>query len=576
MCGIIGGTKRDWNYQKAIEVLVHRGPDSQQIVELKDITFAFTRLSIIDLSEKANQPMPSADKSVWIVFNGEIYDYITLRKELITKGHTFQSQSDTEVIINAYLEWGDNFVDHLDGMFAIGIYDTRNCQLKLFRDRVGIKPLYYYDDGKNFAFASEIKGLVALCHNINFELDYTALYDYLTYKYIPAPKSLYQNVFKLPPAHLLIFNLKEKSIQTTRPYWKLSIDPNPKPVSLNEANERLRATIQKSVKSQIVADVPVGFYLSGGMDSSIVVGEASALNKRINTFSIGFDDPRHTETNFAQEVAQYFNTSHHEKILTEEYTHDLYPKLKAWFDEPFSDTSAFPTYLVSQFAREKVKVVLTGDGGDEIFGGYTWYKLISNLRKFPFLKNSFLNQSCFRLKSLFLKGSFLYRALNRLEVYTTDELEALTKLLGGMTSSEKKCFQQKWNISTDYDSYWYFRQFYREDLPIRTRLQYLDFHTFLPDDILTKVDRTSMAVSLEARVPLLGKDLIELCFSFPEEIRFYQDNLKGLLKTAYQQRLPNSILKRNKKGFSIPSKYLGMNFKRREEEILKHIFHITL
>ncbi len=296
MCGIIGGNNKNWNFEAAVRSIAHRGPDSQQIVHNNDVSLAFTRLAIIDLSEQANQPMCTADKAVWIVFNGEIYDYKTLRKYLASKNHIFCTQSDTEVILNAYLEWGDQFVNHMDGMFAIAIHDVHNKKLKLFRDRVGIKPLYFYDNGKDFAFASELKAIERLCQDTQFEYDYTALYDYLTYLYIPEPKTLYKNIYKLLPAHQLIFDLKKNRIIRNNPYWKLDPDPAPKPLPMPNACDQLRHLIRKSVKDQLVADVPVGFFLSGGMDSSSLVAEASLLDAPIKTFSIGFDIDRHTET----------------------------------------------------------------------------------------------------------------------------------------------------------------------------------------------------------------------------------------------------------------------------------------
>ncbi len=572
MCGILGGTNKDWQYREALKALKHRGPDDQGIIHNTELTLAFVRLSIIDLSMKGHQPMSSADQNVWITFNGEIYGFRELRKQLENKGHSFQSQTDTEVILNAYIEWGDEFINHIDGMFAIAIHDIKNNQLKLFRDRAGIKPLYYYHQNQNFAFGSELKSIVSLCHDVSFDYDYTAIYDYLSYMYIPEPKTMYKNVFKLLPAHKLIYDLNKKQILHNAPYWTLEIDPSPQPISLNEATEKLRSLINESVKQQLVADTPLGFFLSGGMDSSTIVAESVSLTDKIATFCIGFDDKENSETPYAQMVANKFETKHLEKILSNIQTDELLLKLKGWYDEPFADTSAFPTFLVSKVAREHVKVVLTGDGGDEIFGGYFWYDYLHKLSKNPFHNNNYLNKTLFQLKSIFPFGSFFYKMFNELETTTADDLTCLARLRGGMSQQEKKSYAEKWNIPKDYDDNWHFRNFYKPQLPIRTRLQYMDFFTYLPNDILTKVDRVSMAVSLEARVPLLSKEIIEFIFNVPEEIRYSNNQLKGLLKEAYRDVLPEEILNRKKRGFSIPKKYLNQYQQRKQEKILHELY----
>ena len=576
MCGIIGGTNQKWNFTAAVDSLAHRGPDARQFFHNADLTLGFTRLAIIDLSERANQPMCTQDQSIWIVFNGEIYGYKTLRQDLLARKHKFYTESDTEVILNAYLEWGDRFVDHIDGMFAIAIHDLRSKKLRLFRDRVGIKPLYYFHDGKDFAFASELKAFLSLFNGMQLKYDPTAIYDFLTYRYIPGPKSLYKNIYKLLPGHYLNYDLRERAIMFNRPYWQLHVPDKPSPCSVDDACGRLTSLIKNSVEQQIIADVPLGFFLSGGMDSSVVVYEASRLNIKPKTFSIGFEVPSHTETHFAREVAQFCQTDHQEEILSNMDTEGMFPKYKDWFDEPFDENSAFPTYLVSKFARQKVKVVLTGDGGDEVFGGYRWYSMFKNYQKGKLSHNQPLKKMLYALKLPLAPKSFLYKIINELVRYTCDDLECYAKILGGLSHHEKSPYAKILGIPEDYDSYWYFRKYYRTDLPLLTRLQYLDFHTYLPSDILTKVDRTSMATSLEARVPLLSKALIEFSFSLPEEVRYLHGQLKGLLKWAYRKKLPDNIIKRDKKGFSIPQKYTYLSSLKKEQNILSDIFHIDL
>jgi asparagine synthase (glutamine-hydrolysing) len=573
MCGILGGSHDPrWDYQKAVGLLTHRGPDDQGFLQRDACTLAFRRLSIIDLSHAANQPMSSQDGQVALVFNGEIYDFMGLRGELSKRGHQFRTHSDTEVLLEAYLEWNDSFIEHVDGMFAVAIWDLRVRKLKLWRDRVGIKPLYYFFDGKGFAFSSELKGITTLVGKEHLDYDHTALYDYLTYLYIPDPKTLYKNIFKLPPGYTLIFDSLTQKITDLKPYWKLQVATQHLPLA--QASERLRKLIHKSVNDQMIADVPVGFFLSGGMDSSSVVAEAAKISTQIKTFTIGFEQATHNELDFARLIAEKIQADHHEQILSNTAAEGLLARFNDWFDEPFADTSALPTYLVAQFARKKVTVVLTGDGGDEIFGGYRWYLTFRSLSDGQLFKKKPLHKILSATKSMFPKNSLLFKALNHLEFYTTDDLECYAKLRGGMTDLEKQPYAQRWAIPKDYDSYWHYRMFYRKDLPVLGRLQYLDFHTYLPGDILTKVDRASMAVSLEARVPLLSKEIIEFCFSLPESVLYPRGELKGLLKAAYQSVLPAVILGRDKKGFSIPKQYLKQYEIRKQERILKEAFKI--
>ncbi|MFA5261539.1 MAG: asparagine synthase (glutamine-hydrolyzing) [Candidatus Omnitrophota bacterium] len=579
MCGILGGTRNTWDFEGALNALRHRGPDSQKIKKFKNFTLAFARLAIIDLRPLADQPMSSEDDQIHIVFNGEIYGFKRLREELILKGYRFLTHSDTEVLLKAYLCWGDNFVEHVDGMFAIALLDQRSQKIKLFRDRPGIKPLYYLFNGTDFAFASELKGIKTLCQDHYFKYDNTALYDYLTYKYIPDPKSLYKDVYKLPPAHQLTYDILKHAIIKNAPFWRLNIPPTLEPIPIQAASNNLRKLIKESVADQMVADVPVGFFLSGGMDSSVVVAESSLVSSNLNTFTIGFDDPDYTETTHAQIVADHFKTNHFSRILTYSDNDTLLNKLREWYDEPFADTSAMPTYLVSAFAREKVTVALTGDGGDEILGGYNSYfryRAITRLVKFGLLNHSSFMRFFANLKKYFIVKSFPYKFFNFLSHLCPDDLLRYSKVLGMMDPCEKKIYAQKLTIPKDYDDLWFLRQYDNLSLPALTRLQFIDFHTYLPCDVLTKTDRVSMAVSLEARVPLLSKNIIEFAFSVPEKTRYYNNSLKGLLKAAYSNILPKDILTRPKKGFSVPLNYLGFNYKMPHEKILKKVFDIDI
>ncbi len=555
MCGFVGGTDPKWNYAAALTAIAHSGPDASELDLTGPVRVGFRRLSIIDLRPAANQPMLAPDGVSWIVFNGEIYGYRELRALLVQRGHVFRTDSDTEVVLHAYLEWGSEFIDRIDGMFAIAIWDARERKLKLYRDRPGIKPLYYYYDGRRFAFGSELKALESALAPGELEVDPTAYYDFLGYRYVPAPKTLYKRCYKLLPAHELVYSPDSGALSAPRRFWTLSVPTEPRNPPLEEACEELRALIAASVAEQMIADVPLGFFLSGGVDSSVVVAAAARTGTRVSTFAIGFDADEVSETPFAREVAQRFATDHHERILSQAHAQELLPKLKAWFDEPFADESSMPTYLVCAAAREHVTVVLTGDGGDEVFGGYRTYPRYARYARWPSWPAAFESAS-YALRRPFPRRHPVTRALTLLETAFSNGPELWAKLMGGMSTPAKRTYARELEIPRDYDDWWHYREFWREDLPLRTRLQYVDFHTFMPGLVLTKVDRTSMAVSLEARVPLLARRLIEFSFGLKEDVRFHNGEPKGLLRQAYRGILSGHILDRRKKGFGIPRYYL--------------------
>jgi len=555
VCGFVGGTDPNWNYSRALDAIAHRGPDDSQLLHGESVSLGFRRLAIIDLNAAANQPMCASSTDVCLVFNGEIYGFRQIREELERLGAQFSTHSDTEVVLQAYLTWGDSFIDKIDGMFAIALWDARQRKIKLFRDRAGIKPLYYYYDGKQFAFASELKAIESALPTELLRVDGTALYDFLGYRYVPAPKTLYRNVFKLEPGHTIEFDVANARLSAPQRYWQLdpSLDRN---IEFAEACEELRRLIAASVSDQLIADVPVGFFLSGGVDSSVVVAAAALLGADVQTFSIGFDADSVSETPFARQVAEQFDTDHFERILSPDEARHLLPRLKEWFDEPFADESAMPTWLVSAAAREKVTVVLTGDGGDEVFGGYRTYPRFERYDKWPHWPDS-MEKVSWALRSRAHRRSARSRVLQLLEMGFSSGPGLWARIMGGMPTPAKASYRRRLEIPDDYEDWWHFAKYWREDLPIRTRLQYVDFHTFMPGLVLTKVDRTSMAVSLEARVPLLDRRIIEFSFSLPEEIRLPRGAPKGLLREAYRGILPDEILDRRKKGFGIPRYYLG-------------------
>jgi asparagine synthase (glutamine-hydrolysing) len=555
MCGFVGGTDPSWNYAAALASIEHRGPDDGGLHLEAPVRVGFRRLSIIDLDPSANQPMFADDGETWIVFNGEIYGFLALRRELQRLGHTFRTHSDTEVLLRAYVEWGAGFIDHLDGMFAIALWDARDRKLRLYRDRPGIKPLYYYYDGKRLAFASELKAIEAALDPKDLQVDETALYDFLGYRQVPAPKTLYRNCYKLPPAHYIVYDPASGKLQAPVAYWSVPVPDEPRPVSVDEAAEELRGLLDESVREQMVSDVPLGFFLSGGIDSSVVVASATGLGADVSTFSIGFDSDEKSETPYAREIAGRFGTNHHENILSQSAAGDLLPNLKQWFDEPFADESAMPTYLVSKVARENVTVVLTGDGGDEVFGGYSTYPRFERYDRYPSLPRA-MNNALYALRKPFGRRSAITRLVRVLEFSFGKGPDLWAGIMHGLPQAAKGEYRQRFAIPRDYDDWWHYREHWRDDLPLRTRLQLVDFHTFMPGIVLTKVDRTSMAVSLEARVPLLARRIIEFSFSLPEHVRYHDGQLKGLLKYAYKDILPAHILHRRKKGFGIPRYYL--------------------
>ncbi|QDS91038.1 Asparagine synthetase [glutamine-hydrolyzing] 1 [Rosistilla ulvae] len=570
MCGLVGGTDPRWDYARAVEAIRHRGPDSQAVVTVDEVTLGFARLAVIDIRDVANQPMASPDGKQWIVFNGEIYGHVALRKKLESYGVRFRTTSDTEVLLEAYRHWGESFTEHIDGMFAIAIYDRVNRQIKLFRDRAGIKPLYYYWNGTHFAFASELKAVVELLGQSTLMIDPTAAYDFLTYGYVPTPKSLYQNVFKLPPASRLTLDLPNRRLRGPETYWELVVDLEASTTqSTVDATAKLHQLVDRSVADQMVADVPVGCFLSGGIDSSMVVASATKRCQDFRTFTIGFEESSHSEIAYAKKVAERFDTHHHERTLPKNAVGDSFDQLRAWYDEPFADSSAFPTFLVCRVARETVTVALSGDGGDELFGGYRRYRQFQRLERI--CKRGPTNWARFfaRRKRQWRRRSIPRRLLTFGHVITSSPLAFYTMLLGGLTREEKTRYAQRLEIPEDYDDYWYFRAHWRPSLPLLTRLQCLDFHTYLPDDILTKVDRTSMANSLEVRVPLLSRSLIEYAFSLPEQLRFQGGMPKGILRNAYRGILPTVVIDRKKRGFSIPLGYHPS----RVESFVESVFH---
>lgn len=539
------------------DALTHRGPDDAGLwispgeahAAVASVGLGHRRLSIIDLSHAGAQPMSNEDGSVWLVFNGEIYNFPELRPQLEALGHRFASHTDSEVIIHAYEEWGAECVRRLRGMFAFAIWDQALQSLLLARDRFGIKPLYYYFDSEILLFGSELKALMA--HpSMPRDLDNTAIYDYLTFGYIPAPKTIYKNVNKLSPASMLVRDREGTRIER---YW--DIDFTPQAASDDtRAVETVQGQLADATRSHLISDVPLGVLLSGGLDSSAVAATlARTLGESIRTFSVGFDIAESSEVEFSRIVAAALGTEHRELTVALGGLDEALEQVVASYDEPFGDGSAIPTRRLCDMVRREVKVVLSGDGGDEVFAGYSRYgrwlqdqKQSAWWRRLPAPVREAVRRSA--------PTKLQTRKAGRL--YLLSPLEQYVRGAGVFTRPEKRLllspdFEAQFH---DYDELWPVRPHFREDLDPISALQYLDMHTYLPDDILTKVDRASMAVGLEVRVPLLDHELAEHAAALPSNLRWRDGETKWVLRRAIAALLPAEIMARGKQGFSAPWK----------------------
>ena len=548
MCGLFGTVLRGNDPSQVVRArnardsLTHRGPDQAGEWICGGVYMGHRRLSILDLSDAGRQPMVSDDGMTGISINGEIYNFKTLRDELENAGHIFKSKSDSEVVLHGYLHWGlEGLAQRLDGMYVAVIYDHRRNCIHIIRDRAGIKPLYYHHNGQEFSWASELKALDCFLPAEKKIVDRTAFYDFLIYRYIPAPKSMYKNIYKLQAGSLLTLRLDSGNLDV-RKYWNLPVCERSAPH--DQLAEELVSLMQKSVEEQVVSDVPVGFFLSGGMDSSVIAAHMAKMDIRCRAFSIGFDDKLHDETHYARLVAERLGIPHTVKILGIEEIENIFGKLRAWYDEPFSDTSAIPTFRVSELARQSVTVSLSGDGGDELFGGYNWYTTFNKIRAVQ----KYFPAGC--RAGWPLPDSGISGRIFRLSI--RDPLELYAVIRSGLPAHRRQKYRERWEIPDDYDDMWHYRAHWNPEYGAWKSLQALDFCTYLSNNILTKIDRLSMAVSLEARVPFLSKDLIEFAFSLPESFLYREGQLKGGMKYAYRDRLPAEILNRSKKGFSMP------------------------
>ena len=561
MCGIAG----KYNFQteepvsqeliKAMcDKVVYRGPDDSGVYINGPIGLGHRRLSIIDLSELGHQPMSSENETIWITYNGEIYNFQLLRDDLIKKGYSFKSNTDTEVLIYLYQEYGEDCLKYLRGMFAFAIWDKSKSRLFLARDRIGKKPLFYYSDGKTFIFASEIKSILEdplVKKEINFE----AFYDYFKYLYIPDPKTIYKNIYKLEPGHYLICS--RRGIKK-REYWDVSF-ADESSNSIDDISNELLQILSESVNLRMISDVPLGAFLSGGIDSSGVVAlMAGQQDNPVTTCSIGFDSDKYDEIKFARIISNKYKTDHHE-FTVKQRAQEILKDLAYYFDEPFADSSAVPTYYVSKLARQKVIVALSGDGGDENFAGYEKYylddienrirrKIPRGIRKSicPFLSHLLAPWN----PAVFRKGSTLLKTLS----FESDYGFYLTNTAIDDSLWRRLITEETKKQIGDYDPFSVTQYYYNKadtDNHL-SKILYTDLKSYLPGDILVKVDRMSMANSLEVRAPILDHKVIEFAASIPASFKYNRGEKKYVLKHAFKEILPDEIMYRKKMGFSVP------------------------
>jgi asparagine synthase (glutamine-hydrolysing) len=535
--------------QSMTEVIAHRGPDDEGYHLKDNLGLGFRRLSIIDI-DAGNQPMCDSQRRAWIVFNGEIYNYKSIKGDLSKKGYVFNNNSDTEVVINAYLEYGEEFVNRLRGMFSFAIWDDNNKIIILGRDRFGIKPLFYSLNKERLVFGSEMKSILKGGFSKK-EFDWQAIDSYFSYGYILSPLSIYKDIRKLSPGHLLIVKNEESQLKgELKRYWKSSFTEDSS-INFETYKDLIIEKLNESVKAHLVSDVPVGAFLSGGIDSNAVVSAMVKLYpERVKSFSIGFKEPDFNEALFAKESASKYGTDHTELYL-EPYSADIIDKIIDMYDEPFSDSSAIPTYFVSKLASESVKVVLSGDGGDEFFGGYSSYQRLIRMRRYKQLIRicrPLFNKVSLGMPATMKGKRFLYSLTKdpdlvysyTMQVYEKEKRnffhpDVIINIMENQAVNIKLGHIAESNTS-DYIS----------------RMMELDINTYMVDDILTKVDRASMANSLEVRVPIIDHEFFELAARIPSSMKIKGDTGKYIFREALKGQIPDYIYNKPKSGFAIP------------------------
>jgi len=562
MCGVCGVV--DFNTSPPIredklnamcQAIKHRGPDGTRTMIRGAVALGHTRLSVID-KETGWQPIANEDESIFVILNGEIYNFQKLRADLSRKGHRFRTSSDTEVVVHLYEEEGLEFVKRLDGMFAVAIWDEFNKRLVLGRDRIGKKPLFYTEGCGRLTFASETKALTATAPSIP-DVDPVALTSYLTYGYVPEPLSIFKGIAKLPPAHLLVYD--ESGISIDR-YWELDTVSD-STVTAEDAVSETRRLCDKSVSSRLVSDVPLGFFLSGGLDSSVIVGSAAQVSSsKLKTFSIGFEEESFSELGYARVVAERFDTDHEELVVTSDLVGDL-ESIVRYADEPFADSSMIPMYYLSRQTRQHVTVALSGDGGDEVFGGYDRYIGLELANKYYWIPRFIRKGMIGPLSSLIPESPGKRSSLRRLKRLTYPATDTVEQWYVGWmqqfrTESHLDAYTPGFVSAIERSGGWSdhmsaaFKGF--ADPAVAKSAQWVDSTTYLPGDLMVKSDRMSMAHGLEIRSPFLDHHLMEFASKLPGEYLIKGRSGKQILKSAYSDLIPAVISNRNKAGFTVP------------------------
>ncbi len=540
MCGIVGWAERNGTVGRTLfntmrDTLAHRGPDGAGSHFSADgrVALGHRRLAFLDLSDAGLQPMGLKDLDLWVTLNGEIYNYRELRSELQRLGHVFRSQTDTEVLLHGHLQWGiTGLISRLKGMFAFALFDGSNQRLHLVRDRFGIKPLYYHFSEDRIIFASELKAIMA-SGTVPKEVDMQGFADYFVYRYIPSPGTIWRSVSKLPPAHRLELNLKDwrTSVQE---YWHL--EHGRECTDSQHLAAEIGQMFSNSVLEHSRSDVEIGSFLSGGYDSSAIVLELATMQQRVNAFSIGFNDWEHSEDKYARLVADQVGAELH-AVKAGPELFDLLPQMADVYDEPIADISILPTFLVSQLAASHVKAVMSGEGADELFGGYGWQKEYYG-RWHPVNWSERLRMLLKDRTSSVVND---YAGFMAMGLFDAGEL--------------RQMFTEEHQSSIRDDVNWFYRKHYDRKLSPLRSVQQMDIKCFMGELVLTKIDRASMAHSLEVRVPFLDHELFEKVFRYREELCFRPDETKFLLRENIKHRLPKEIIERGKQGFVGPDSF---------------------
>jgi len=543
MCGIVGFNWEDEKKIKALaELLRHRGPEQDGFHVADGVSVGHKRLKILDLSEKGRQPLYNEDNTVCITYNGEVFNFEELKQNLLKAGHTFNSRTDTEVLIHGYEEWGADILKKIDAEFAFCIFDKRRNVLFLARDRLGVKPLYYYDDGQKFIFGSELK--VFLKSDIEKRISKTALNYYLLFGNTPSDQSILENVKPLLPGSFLVYDLNAKKIIQYSRYWTIGFSEDLH-IPEDEIEKQIVQKLDISVKRRMISDVPLGAFLSGGVDSSIIVSIMRKYVKDLKTFSIRFDYPEYNESQYAKIVSDMFQTHHHEIQFNAESVNALIAELPYYYDEPFGDPSMIPTCLVSRVARQHVTVSLSGTGGDELFAGYPRYnelRILTALNRLPMPIKSVLCGSV-EFVNLLLRND----KLNKLITFLGPKEETWSLYLRLFSYM----FRTKHEDPARVAEFSYLKKYFNYENNITNAMNF-DINEYLPGCLLVKEDRASMAVSLEVRVPFLEQSLVELAARIPPRLKIKRGDKKHILKKAFRDVLPKQILYRKKQGFGVP------------------------